>query len=142
MNLLKKISVSAGFIMLITNVLNAQDTQMRGYVRNYTGALLEEGADFSIIQNTFNLELEKTGMNMGFRVNPYVYHYTNEELDYGMREAYIDLFFDKVDISLGKQQIIWGKADGVFITDVVSPKDLREFLLPEFEEIRMGITSL
>ncbi len=142
MNLLKKIWIGAGLITLLATVGNAQDTELRGYVRNYTGALLEEGGDFSIIQNTFNLELEKTGMDMGFRVNPYVYHYTNEELDYGVREAYIDLYFDKMDIRLGKQKIIWGKADGVFITDVISPKDLREFLLPEFEEIRMGITAL
>ncbi len=47
-----------------------------------------------------------------------------------------------MDIRIGKQQIIWGKADGVFITDVISPKDLREFLLPEFDEIRMGITAV
>ncbi|MFW5944949.1 MAG: DUF1302 family protein [Bacteroidota bacterium] len=142
MTALKKILFSTGILFMLANITFAQDTQLRGYVRNYTGSLLEEGGDFSIIQNTFNLELEKTGMDMGFRVNPYVYHYTNQELDYGVREAYIDLFFDKMDIRLGKQQIIWGKADGVFITDVVSPKNLREFLLPEFEEIRMGITSL
>jgi len=47
-----------------------------------------------------------------------------------------------VDLRLGKQQIIWGKAEGVFITDVVSPKDLSEFLLPDFDEIRIGITAL
>jgi hypothetical protein len=54
----------------------------------------------------------------------------------------MDIYFDKVDLRIGKQQIIWGKAEGVFITDIVSPKDLREFLLPEFEEIRMGVTAL
>ncbi|MGF1587294.1 MAG: hypothetical protein ACFCUM_18390 [Bacteroidales bacterium] len=26
-------------------------------------------------------------------------------------------------------------------TDIVSPKDLREFLLPDFDEIRMGVTA-
>ena len=35
-----------------------------------------------------------------------------------------------------------GKSDGVFITDVVSPKDLSEFLLRDFDEIHMGITAL
>ena len=53
----------------------------------------------------------------------------------------MDLYFDNFDLRIGKQQIIYGKAEGVFITDVVSPKDLREFLLPDFEEIRMGITA-
>lgn len=118
-----------------------QDADIHGYVRNYTGVLADDG-NFSIIQNTLNMDITKTGMDMGFKVNPYVYHYVNDRLDYGLREAYIDLYFKSMDIRLGKQQIIWGQADGVFITDVVSPKNLREFLLPDFEEIRGGITSL
>ena len=141
MHLLKKITAIAG-LLLLAQMGYSQSSEIHGYVRNYTGALLEEGGDYSIIQNTLDLDIEKTGMDMGFKANPYVYHYTNERLDYGLREAYIDLYFNSMDIRVGKQQIIWGKADGVFITDVVSPKDLREFLLPEFEEIRMGITSL
>ena len=54
----------------------------------------------------------------------------------------MDIYFNSMDVRIGKQQIIWGKADGVFITDVISPKDLREFLLPDFDEIRTGITAL
>jgi len=54
----------------------------------------------------------------------------------------LDIYFRSVDLRIGKQQIIWGKADGVFITDIVSPKDLSEFLLRDFAEIRMGITAL
>jgi hypothetical protein len=51
------------------------------------------------------------------------------------------MYFNRFDIRLGRQQIIYGKAEGVFITDIVSPKDLREFLLPDFEEIRTGVTA-
>lgn len=140
MNLIKQITAIIG-LLLFVQMGYSQNTEIHGYVRNYTGSLTDDGGDFSIVQNTLNLDIEKTGMDMGFKANPYVYHYTNQELKYGLREAYIDLYFKSMDIRLGKQQIIWGKADGVFITDVVSPKNLREFLLPEFEEIRMGITS-
>ena len=59
-----------------------------------------------------------------------------------MREVYMDIFFESIDLRIGKQQIIWGKADGVFITDIISPKDLREFLLPDFDEIRTGVTAV
>jgi hypothetical protein len=141
MHLLKKITAIAILVMAVQAVYS-QDTEIHGYVRNYTGALTDDQGNFSIIQNTLDLDIEKTGMDMGFKVNPYVYHYMNDRLDYGLREAYIDLYFKSMDIRLGKQQIIWGQADGVFITDVVSPKNLREFLLPEFDEIRVGITSL
>ena len=141
MKRLKKITVIVA-LLLITLMSYSQSSELHGYLRNYTGVLLEEGGDYSIIQNTLDLDIENTGMNMGFKANPYVYHYANDRLDYGLREAYIDLFFDNMDIRLGKQQIIWGNSNGVFITDVVSPKNMQEFLLPEFDEIRMGITSL
>lgn len=120
----------------------AQTPDIHGYVRNYTGILIDQNGDFSIVQNTLDLKIEKSGFDYAFKANPFVYHYANTgELDFGLREAYIDLYFNKMDFRLGKQQIIWGKADGVFITDVVSPKDLREFLLPDFDEIRQGITA-
>ncbi len=141
MKLLNKITAIA-LLLIAVQATYAQDTEIHGYVRNYTGALTDDQGNYSIIQNTLDLDIEKTGMDMGFKVNPYVYHYVNDRLDYGLREAYIDLYFKSMDLRLGKQQIIWGQADGVFITDVVSPKNLREFLLPDFEEIRVGITSL
>lgn len=116
--------------------------RFNGFVRNYTGVLTNEAGDLSILQNTFNLNFSSRGDKVAFNVNPYLYHYTDRELELGLREAYMDMYFNNFDLRVGKQQIIWGKAEGVFITDVVAPKDLREFLLPDFDEIRMGITAL
>lgn len=118
------------------------NVDITGYVRNYTGVLLNDDNNFSIVQNTLNLNIEKRTKHGGFKLNPYIYNYFDRELEIGLREAYLDLYFDNLDVRLGKQQVIWGKAEGVFITDVVSPKDLREFLLPDFDEIRTGITAL
>ena len=122
--------------------LFAQGIQFTGYVRNYTGLLLTGDNEFSILQNTLNLNIEQSKDKVAFKVNPYMYHYGDSVLELGLREAYLDIYFNSVDLRIGRQQIIWGKADGVFITDIVSPKDLREFLLPDFDEIRMGVTSL
>ena len=116
--------------------------QFSGYVRNYTGLLTEIPNEFSIIQNTLNLNIEHHTDKIGMKVNPYLNHYFDKDLELGLREAYLDLYFKNFDLRIGKQQIIWGKAEGVFITDVVSPKDLREFLLPDFDEIRTGITAV
>jgi hypothetical protein len=115
---------------------------INGYARNYTGVLLNEGNSLSILQNTLNLDFTHRGDKIAFKVNPYMDHYFDHTLEWGLREAYLDMYFDNFDLRLGKQQIIWGKAEGVFITDVVSPKDLSEFLLRDFDEIRMGVTSL
>lgn len=131
--------------LLITMAGNGQETDeidISGYARNYTGVLLNDANQFSIVQNTLNLNFSRRTDKIAFKVNPYFYQYFDKEIDIGLREAYLDLYFNNLDIRVGKQQIIWGKADGVFITDIVSPKDLQEFLLPDFDEIRTGITSL
>jgi hypothetical protein len=64
-----------------------------------------------------------------------------EEFSVGVRELYMDIYFNSVDFRIGKQKVVWGKGDGVFITDVVSPLDLSQFLTQEFEEIRLGVTA-
>jgi hypothetical protein len=129
-------------LFVFTNGTSAQSLNWSGYVRNYTGMLLTENLEYPIIQNTLNLNIEQSNKNVAFKANPYIYQYPNQEMEAGIREVYMDIFFDSIDLRIGKQQIIWGKADGVFITDIVSPKDLSEFLLREFDEIRMGITAL
>ena len=44
---------------------------------------------------------------------------------------------DSWDFRLGAQQIIWGEVVGLFFADVVSARDMREFLLPSFDIIRI-----
>ena len=129
-------------VLWISSSLNAQSLNLSGYVRNGTGVLTQGDHAYSMLQNTLSLNLEHSRGNVAFKANPYLYHYSDRDLELGLREAYLDIYFDSIDLRIGKQQIIWGKADGVFITDIISPKDLREFLLPDFDEIRIGITAL
>jgi Protein of unknown function (DUF1302) len=127
-------------LLAFTYSLFAQSVDFSGYVRNYSGMLVGNGSnDFVILQNTFSLNFEKSFDNSAFKVNPMIYHDDSDSLSFRLREAYLDLYFDSFDLRVGKQQIVWGKADGVFITDIVSPKDLFQFLLPEFDEIRIGV---
>ena len=118
------------------------DVELGGFVRNYTAALFEGNHKFAMVQNTFDLQLTKSSDKIAFKINPYINHYQNEGITVKLKEAYMDIYFSKLDLRLGKQQIIWGKSDGVFITDIVSPKNLSEFILPDFDEIRIGVTAL
>jgi len=128
--------------LMLTQILFAQKVDFSGYLRNYSGMLVGNGSnDFIILQNTFNLNFETSLDNSAFKVNPMIYHDYSDSLSFRLREAYVDLYFDNFDIRAGIQQIVWGKADGVFITDIVSPKDLFQFLLPEFDEIRIGVVG-
>jgi len=54
-----------------------------------------------------------------------------------LREAYVDFAKGDWEFRLGKQNIVWGEMVGLFFADVVSAKDYREFILPEFEQIRI-----
>lgn len=135
---MKKIALLILLPLFATSFSMAQNVDISGFARNYTGVLFDNG-EFSILQNTFNLNFDKPGSKVAFKVNPMVYTYNTDSIKFTMREIYLDLYFNKFDIRVGKQQIVWGKADGVFITDVVSPLNLTEFLLPDFNEIRSGV---
>ncbi len=64
----------------------------------------------------------------------------DQEAAADLREAFVHISVGNWDFRLGKQQIVWGEAvGGLFVADVVTPKDLREFILPEPSEIRIPI---
>ena len=129
-------------VLLITASLytTAQKVDIFGFARTYEGVTVDSG-DFAIIQQTLNLNFEKRGDKVAFKANPMVYLYNADSIDFRLREIYVDMYFKNFDLRVGKQQIVWGKADGVFITDIVSPLNLSEFLLPDFDEIRTGVTA-
>jgi len=130
-------------IMLIGTslwTLAQEKVDISGFARTYEGVMVENG-DFAIIQQTLNLNFEKRGEKVAFKANPMVYMYNADSVSFRLREIYADLYFENFDLRVGKQQVVWGKADGVFITDIVSPLNLSEFLLPDFDEIRTGVIA-
>ncbi len=140
------ISSALALLIMSSAGLYAQDSiAFTGYVRNYTGILLDNDtypSDFSNEQNTFDIKADYSGDIADLHAEGYAYVDGDDSIDAGIRELYFDMSFNTMDLRVGKQQIIWGKADGVFITDVVSPKDLTNFILPDFDEVRLGVTSI
>ena len=61
----------------------------------------------------------------------------DQRADFSLRETYIDTSAGSFDLRLGKQNIVWGEMVGLFFADVVSARDLRDFILPDFETIRI-----
>jgi hypothetical protein len=137
--------VACTFLVLTVQTVQAQyeepALEVNGFARNYMGVLFQNG-DFSILQNTLDLTLQHKRENISFLANPYFYHYPTGENVFDFRALYMDIFTEKLDIRIGRQQIVWGQADGVFITDVVSPLNLTDFLLWDFNEIRIGVTAV
>ncbi|MDQ6621674.1 MAG: hypothetical protein M3Z31_18620 [Pseudomonadota bacterium] len=54
------------------------------------------------------------------------------------RENYLDIDAGgDWDFRIGRQHVVWGEMVGLFFADVVSAKDLREFVLPDFDVLRI-----
>jgi hypothetical protein len=65
-----------------------------------------------------------------------------DALEAELRELYVDFRVGGSDVRLGKQQVVWGEADGLKLLDVVDPQDFREFVLDGFEDSRIPLWSL
>lgn len=65
-----------------------------------------------------------------------------EEGEFELREAYLRTPLGDATLTLGKQQIVWGVADGLKVLDVVNPMDLREFILDDFEDSRIPLWAV
>lgn len=61
----------------------------------------------------------------------------DQRFDGMFHETYLDMGFNDLSVRLGRQNIVWGEVVGLFFADVVTAKDLREFLVPEFDYIRI-----
>jgi len=61
----------------------------------------------------------------------------DQRANFFWRENYVSFGAGEWEFTLGAQNIIWGEVGGLFVADVVSARDLREFLLPSFDIIRI-----
>lgn len=61
----------------------------------------------------------------------------NQRFNAQLRENYLDFSAGNWDFRLGKQNVVWGEMVGMFFADVVSARDMREFILPEFDQMRI-----
>jgi len=63
-------------------------------------------------------------------------------IDAEIREAYLDTQIGSTYLRLGKQQIVWGQADGLKVLDVLNPQSFREFILDDFDNSRIPLWSV
>jgi hypothetical protein len=59
--------------------------------------------------------------------------------DIEIREWYFDAELAGIFWRLGKQQVVWGQADGLKILDVINPQSYREFILDNFDNSRIPL---
>ena len=89
----------------------------------------------------FSDKLEPGGPTNSFRGRASRRGFIGSTGDVELREFYADVELGDHFLRVGKQQIVWGEADGLKVLDVVNPQSFREFILPEFDESRIPLWS-
>ncbi|MGV6826253.1 MAG: RNA polymerase-associated protein rapA [bacterium] len=56
-----------------------------------------------------------------------------------LKELYIDTTLADWSLRLGKQQVVWGTADGIKLLDIINPTDFRELNQNAFEDSRIPV---
>lgn len=92
------------------------------------------------LEATDNLEPDRANQSMRGALSQRGYIGDIVELE--LREFYIDTSLGNGYLRLGKQQIVWGQADGLRVLDVVNPFNFREFILDDFEDRRIPLWSV
>lgn len=59
-----------------------------------------------------------------------------------IRELYLDIFTDKMDIRVGKQFVVWGVLEGMRIVDEVNPMDFREMIALDLLDYRIPLWTV
>jgi hypothetical protein len=137
-----KTNIRAWSLLLMLGVSLQAQMEFSGFYQNWMAVRATEENDIMLIRNRVRLDGNLYGETVGGYFSIDLRNDgTNSEYDFetSLREAYVDLFFSNVEFRLGKQQVVWGKADGVFINDIVCPLDMSMFLLQDFDNIRMGL---
>lgn len=122
----------------------SQGMDFSGFIDSYHAVRLSSPHDFMSSRSRLRTEMKA---NKG---NSWLFASLNANHNYllpsrtfiELREAYFDYTAPNWDLRIGRQIVIWGVADGLRITDLISPLDLTEFLARDYDDIRMPVDAI
>ncbi len=146
-NFYKKSLIHKTFILVILLILaQKSDAQInvKGFVDSYHAVRIKSPHDYLSSRNRVRMEMSvEAGDALSFiSFNGIKNKILPTESAIELREAYLDYIGGSWDARIGRQIVIWGKADGVQITDVVSPMDYTEFLARDYDDIRIPVDAV
>lgn len=123
---------------------NALKFRYKGFAYTYHAMRNSGNFDYMSSRTCARLEsgLEK-GSTLGFvSVNAIYNPILTDESGLHLREAYLEHTQGSFGIKAGKQIVTWGVADGLQVTDIISPMDYTEFLAEDYDDIRMSVNAI
>lgn len=123
---------------------HAASWQIKGFLDTYHALQVEHPGQFTTSRTRARAEIEGMfgGSTLFLSLNATHNALVKERTGFEIREAYLDHREKHWGFRLGRQIVIWGAADGVRITDLVSPLDMSEFLAQDYDDIRMPVNAL
>ena len=86
--------------------------------------------------STYHIELQ--GYNNGKAITNYDGNESDTQRE-TLREAYIDTTINDWAVRTGKQQVVWGTADGIKLLDAINPTDYSELVQNQMEDSRIPV---
>ncbi len=143
------ISLLSGALAVLCTALplHAQedlDISVKGFVDTYHALRTEAPGDWmssrTRVRGEFRLEKDNGGAFVSANL---IYNaLLKDKSGFQLREAYAYWGNNHWDLRAGKQIITWGVADGLRVTDLISPMDYSEFLAQDYDDIRVPVGAL
>jgi hypothetical protein len=120
------------------------DTRIKGYMKNETAFRVSHPRETTKVKNIFHIELKHSVKpNIKLFGLSTVYWDTEgkfeKKKDLQSWELYADIFGENLDLRLGRQQVVWGEADGLRMNDIINPQDFKEFILSDYIDSRIPL---
>jgi hypothetical protein len=131
-------------LVLTGQGVSAQSLDFSGFIDSYHAVRLSPPNDFMSSRSRLRAEMKgNAGKSWIFASLNANHNYLLPSRTFiELREAYFDYTAPNWDLRIGRQIIIWGVADGLRITDLISPLDLTEFLARDYDDIRMPVDAI
>jgi len=130
--------------LLAAAPVKAQEFSAKGFVDTYHAVRTEKLGDWMSSRTRVRGEfsLEKDGGGAFVSANLVYNALLKDRSGVQLREAYAYWGNSHWDIRAGKQIVSWGVADGLRVTDLISPMDYSEFLAQDYDDIRVPVGAL
>jgi hypothetical protein len=122
-----------------TTVWNqTNDTHDKSIMKIETSARIFIDGDIEDLQEGAAYHVELNLMTDGKALDAYDSNEAYTQRD-ALREAYIDTEIENFSIRAGKQQVVWGTADGMKLLDAINPTDYSEMAQNQMEDSRIPV---
>ena len=117
---------------------------VKGFVDTYHALRTEAPNDWMSSRTRVRGEVRVEKGNAGAFVSANLIHNAilKDRSGFQLREAYGYYSDEHWDLRAGRQIIVWGVADGLRLTDIISPMDYTEFLAQDYDDIRIPVGGL